>query len=74
MVKVDVTTGKPVSTIIEGENLKLAGRTEPINFDNYEFSADENKVLFSANAEPIYRQYSKADYYVYDLPTNKLTN
>src|SRR5688572_27081164 len=30
IVKVDVTTGKPVSTLIEGENLRLTNATAPL--------------------------------------------
>ncbi|MBK0404200.1 S9 family peptidase [Adhaeribacter sp. BT258] len=72
IVKVDVTTGQPVSTIIEGEGLRVEGSQEPIAYDGYEFSADEKKVLFSTQTEPIYRRSSKAEYYVYDLDSKKL--
>jgi len=73
IVKYDVTTGKPVSTIIEGENLKLAGAGAPIEYDGYSFSSDEQKVLFSTETEPIYRRSSKAEFYIYDIPSKKLT-
>src|SRR5687768_13074645 len=73
IVKVDVNTGQPVSTIIEGESLKADASQAPIQYDGYEFSADEKKVLFSTETEPIYRRSSKAEYYVYDLDSKKLT-
>jgi dipeptidyl-peptidase-4 len=73
IVRVDVTTGQPVNTIIEGESLRPDGSNGPLEFDSYEFSADEKKVLFSANIEPIYRRSSKADFYVYDLASKKLS-
>ncbi|WP_242926392.1 S9 family peptidase [Pontibacter vulgaris] len=73
IVKYDVTTGKAVSTIIEGENLKPAGSSTPIQFDNYTFSSDEQKVLFSTETEPIYRRSSKAEFYIYDIASKKLT-
>ncbi|MBJ6117493.1 S9 family peptidase [Pontibacter sp. BT310] len=73
IVKYDVTTGKPVSTIIEGENLKPEGSNTPIQFDNYTFSSDEQKVLFSTGTEQIYRRSSKAEFYIYDLASKKLT-
>lgn len=72
IVKVDVTTGQAVSTIIEGESLRPEGSQTPLQFDSYQFSADEKKVLFSTETEPIYRRSSKAFYYVYDLETKKL--
>src|SRR5688572_8019861 len=73
IVKVDVNTGQPVNTIIEGETLKVDASQAPIQFDGYEFSTDEKKVLFSTETEPIYRRSSKAEYYVYDLDSKKLT-
>ncbi|WP_242921379.1 S9 family peptidase [Pontibacter liquoris] len=73
IVKYDVTTGKPVSTIIEGESLVPEGGSQPIQYDDYTFSSDEKKVLFATGTERIYRRSSKADYYVYDLATKKLT-
>ncbi|AKD02925.1 S9 family peptidase [Pontibacter korlensis] len=73
IVKYDVTTGQPVNTIIEGENLVPAGSSAPIQYDDYTFSSDEQKVLFSTETEPIYRRSSKAEFYIYDIPTKKLT-
>lgn len=72
LVKYDVTTGKPVSTLIEGEDLKPAGQSTPIQFTDYAFNADEQKVLFGTERESIYRHSSKADYYVYDIKTKNL--
>ncbi|KAA9331862.1 S9 family peptidase [Adhaeribacter soli] len=72
IVRFDVTTGQPVNTLIEGESLRPEGSQAPLEFDSYEFSADEKKVLFSTETEPIYRRSSKAEYYVYDLETKKL--
>ncbi|MFD1185488.1 S9 family peptidase [Pontibacter rugosus] len=73
IVKYDVTTGKPVSTIIEGENLVPAGSNQPIQYDDYTFSSDEQKVLFSTDTEQIYRRSSKAEFYIYDIASKKLT-
>lgn len=73
IVKYDVTTGKPVATIIEGENLVPAGSNQPIQYDDYTFSSDEQKVLFSTDTEQIYRRSSKAEFYIYDIASKKLT-
>ena len=73
IVRYDVTTGKAVGTLIEGEDLIPAGSSNPIVFDAYTFSSDEQKVLFSTERERIYRRSSKAEFYVYDLATKKLT-
>ncbi|WP_018476508.1 S9 family peptidase [Pontibacter roseus] len=73
IVRYDVTTGQPVNTIIEGEDLKPEGGSAPIKFDGYTFSSDEKKVLFATEREQIYRRSSKADFYVYDIASKKLT-
>jgi dipeptidyl-peptidase 4 len=73
ILKFDVTTGQPVSTLIEGEDLKLAGSNTPIRFDTYAFSPDEQKVLFSTDREQIYRRSSKANYYVYEVKSKNLS-
>ncbi|WP_266203750.1 S9 family peptidase [Pontibacter kalidii] len=73
IVKYDVTTGQPVSTIIEGENLVPQGSNQPIQYDGYTFSSDEQKVLFSTETEQIYRRSSKAEFYIYDIASKKLT-
>lgn len=73
IVRYDVATGQPVNTLIQGIDLRPEGSSQPIKFDGYSFSSDEQKVLFSTEREQIYRRSSKADYYVYDLQTKKLT-
>jgi len=73
IVRYEITTGKPVNTLIEGEDLKIAGQNQPIDFDAYTFSADEQQVLFATGRERIYRRSSRADYYVYDIASKKLT-
>ena len=46
---------------------------KPIPIDEYEFSADETKVLIATEQESIYRRSSKSYYYIYDLKTKKTT-
>ncbi|RYF87283.1 MAG: S9 family peptidase, partial [Chitinophagaceae bacterium] len=73
IVKYDVTTGQVVATLVEGENLVPQGKSAPIKFDEYEFTGDEKKILFSTETEPIYRHSTKANYYVYDLASKQLS-
>ncbi|MBK7939998.1 MAG: S9 family peptidase [Lewinellaceae bacterium] len=42
-------------------------------FDGYSFSADETSLLLSTNTEPIYRWSKKADHFVFNSKTKKLT-
>lgn len=68
VVKYSIATGLPVDTLF---NEKTAG--QPLAMDGYQLSADEQKLLITTDEEPIYRRSSRADFYVYDLKTTKLT-
>ncbi len=67
IVKYDVKTGEKVETILKGSDLN-----PQIKFEDYSFSADEQKMLLLTEKESIYRRSFKAFYYVYDLKTKKL--
>lgn len=62
--KFSYKTGQQVETLFRVKdfpNVKMAWI-----FD-YQFNADETKMLISTNYEPIYRHSFKADYYIYSL-------
>ncbi|WP_375416363.1 S9 family peptidase [uncultured Hymenobacter sp.] len=71
LVQHEVATGKAVQTLVPAADLKLDGK--PLAVDGYRFNADEQKILFTTDTEPIYRHSSKASYYVYDRASKKLT-
>lgn len=66
VVKYDITTGKEVEIIF--------GKPEhpALNFDNYELNATEDKIVFSAETEPLYRHSSKSFTYIFDIKTKEL--
>ena len=45
-----------------------------IEVDDYEFNADESKILFTTKTISIYRRSFSAVYYLYDLKTKTLTS
>ncbi len=59
------------------------GRTETIldsgnfgeinSFNSYQFSSDESKIIVGTNSEKIFRRSSRADFYVYDRLTKRLS-
>jgi dipeptidyl-peptidase-4 len=61
----------------EGKNLiasdQLIFQGKPLKIDDYSFSADENKILLLTNKKPIYRRSFTANYFIYDLKTQKLS-
>ena len=66
-------TGLLSSTLVTSKKLVPAGDTVPIEMGSFEFSDDESKILFATADEAIYRRSSKANYFVYDLKTEKLS-
>jgi dipeptidyl-peptidase-4 len=62
IVRYDVTTGKQVAVILDGDNFDANFR-----FSDYQFSTNEQKLLLTTAFERIYRRSFKANYYVYDL-------
>ncbi|MBX0292545.1 S9 family peptidase [Hymenobacter sp. HSC-4F20] len=72
LVQNDVTTGQPVQTLVSGQDLKLPGQSQPLAVDGYSFNADETKILFSTDTEPIYRRSSKSYFFVYDRGSKQL--
>ena len=51
-----------------------AKKAKPLpHFQSYEMSNDEQKILLSANFEPIYRHSGVADYYIYDRSNSTFT-
>ncbi len=56
-------TGEVVDTIF---NLDIMGEPPFKYFSGYQFSPDENQILFETEREPIYRRSYRAEYYIYD--------
>jgi dipeptidyl-peptidase-4 len=61
-------------------NLATGQRSEIIytaaaneDFDGYSFSADEQKILLETESEQIYRHSSQANFFIYDLKSQKRT-
>ncbi|MDE5663918.1 MAG: DPP IV N-terminal domain-containing protein [Muribaculaceae bacterium] len=64
-------TGKKVSTLFSVDN--IAGSLKISEFDGYELSANEKKILLWNESEQIYRHTFRAEYYVYDVARRTLT-
>lgn len=52
---------------------KLVFDGKKITFDDFQFNADESKLLLLTNVESIYRRSFQAVYYLYDLKKEKLS-
>jgi len=71
--KYSYKTGELVEPILQSIVLQPEGEDKPLEIGSYEFSADETQVLIGTNIESVYRHSTKADYYIYNLKTEKLT-
>lgn len=68
----DYETGNFTGTLVTSRQLIPADDTLPLPLAGFEFSEDENLMLFAKDEEPIYRRSSKAWYYVYNRKTGTL--
>lgn len=69
--KFSYKTGESAGLIISAKVIEeQTGKR--VNFVDYEFSPNEDKVLLATNKESIYRHSSQSRYYVYDLTNGKL--
>jgi dipeptidyl-peptidase-4 len=62
LVKYKYATGEFIEKLVIFKNLNLKNLPE-----DYEFSNDESKILFTTNSKPVYRHSFTADYFVYDI-------
>ena len=65
--------GKLVTTILSADNLTTLNGDKKFAYSNYEFSADESKILLITNTVKIYRHSFTAEYYVYDIAAKTLS-
>ncbi|HET7460728.1 MAG TPA: S9 family peptidase [Longimicrobium sp.] len=72
LVAEDAQTGTK-TVLVEGSRLVPAGQTKPIGIEGYQWSGDERKLLIFTNSQPVWRQNTKGQFYVYDLASQRLT-
>ncbi|HET6244298.1 MAG: S9 family peptidase [Bacteroidetes bacterium] len=65
-------TGELIGRILKSTELKLQDNSKVINIEDYQFSADESKLLIATETEQIYRHSTRSEYYVYDISSKKL--
>lgn len=67
----DMKTGKKVKTIVSASDVKFNGRQ--LKLETYELSPNEDKLLVYEEMEHVYRRSPKANYFVFDIATKKVT-
>lgn len=66
----DFATLKKVSTLIDTKNFKELSEN---GIDSYTFSKDEKQILIANNSNQIFRHSFTADYFLYDMVSQKIS-
>ncbi len=71
IVRYEVKSGKR-SVLVAAGQLIPARESSPLSIQDYEWSADNNKLLIFTNTRRVWRYHTRGDYWVLDLPTGQL--
>lgn len=71
IVRDDLITYAEAILVKKGQ-LIPSGKTTPLSFDIYNFSADNSKLLIYTNTAKVWRYNTRGDYWLLDIPSNKL--
>lgn len=71
IVRTDLATFSE-TILVKKEQLIPAGKSEALKFTIYNFSADNSKLLIYTNTARVWRYNTRGDYWVLDIPSNKL--
>jgi dipeptidyl-peptidase-4 len=66
LVHYDVASGKR-EVMVSAERLMMPGSAEPIEVQNYQWSADGKRLLIFTNGKRVWRQKTRGDFYVIDV-------
>lgn len=70
ILRYEFSTGNLIDTMIKHSDLIFDKSI--LAFNNFEFSADENKILFTSNTESLYRHSTQSNIFVYDVKKKQL--
>jgi dipeptidyl-peptidase-4 len=65
-------SGKLIKELLNINTIKQEGE-KPTSIKSYEFSKDESKILITTDIEKIYRHSQKAEHWIYDVKTGKIS-
>jgi dipeptidyl-peptidase 4 len=60
------------SVVVSGAQLTPAGANRPLVVQDYEWSADQKRLLIFTNSKPVWRGNTRGDYWVLDRTTHTL--
>ncbi|MDB4910248.1 MAG: ptpA 11 [Gemmatimonadetes bacterium] len=71
LVRYDAASGQR-TMVVAAERLVAPGDPDPIEIQDYQFSADARRLLIFTNAQRVWRQYTRGDYWVFDVASGTL--
>ena len=72
LVRYDAATGER-GVLVPGSRLVPPGRTTALSVNDYAWSANGARLLVFTNTAKVWRQHTRGDYWVLDLPSGRLT-
>ncbi len=71
IVRYDTATGEK-RVLVSAAKLVPAGEKKPLSIDDYSWSKDGQKLLVFTNTKKVWRENTRGDYWVLDLPDGRL--
>jgi dipeptidyl-peptidase 4 len=71
IVRYETATGKR-EVLISASELVPAGASEPLEIEDYDWSADTNRLLVYTNSRRVWRQNTRGDYWIFDRRSKAL--
>ncbi len=68
--KYNILTGD-YEVLVTSSDLNVEERDKPIKIQDYQFSADETKIMIKTDVEQIWRRSTRENYFIYDLETGE---
>jgi dipeptidyl-peptidase-4 len=68
--KYNILTGD-YEVLVATSELRVEDRSKPIIIQDYQFSADETKLLIKTDIERIWRRSTRENYFIYDIETGE---
>jgi dipeptidyl-peptidase-4 len=71
LVQYDIKSGTD-KVLVKNSQLTPEGKSDPLSFNIYTFTADKSKLLIYTNTAKIWRYNTRGDYWVFDMASGKL--
>ncbi|MCE3225994.1 MAG: Dipeptidyl-peptidase [Bacteroidetes bacterium] len=71
LAQYELKSGKKIKELVLAKDLQFQGK--PLDINTYAFSPNEDKLLLFDGMEHIYRRSAKANYYIFDIATKKVS-